>query len=133
MLQRLRNAPETAQTPVVICSIFNDPRLAFSLGATALVTKPVQPRKTFGSAEKSEYYSASASMDSLDFYAPTPPDITDHLADFRVEIVRRAALAVMFVAGAAAWMLMSLDPFPVGGFVILLIFNWLLGSDPASR
>jgi len=45
VLQRLRNAPETAQTPVVICSIFNDPRLAFSLGATALLTKPVNREK----------------------------------------------------------------------------------------
>jgi CheY-like chemotaxis protein len=30
---------------VVICSIFNDPRLAFSLGATALLTKPVSREK----------------------------------------------------------------------------------------
>ncbi len=42
VLQRLRNSPETAQIPVVICSIFNDPRLAYSLGASGLLTKPVK-------------------------------------------------------------------------------------------
>ena len=42
VLQRLRYSPETAQIPVVICSIFNDPKLAYSLGATALLTKPVK-------------------------------------------------------------------------------------------
>lgn len=45
VLQRLRNTPETAAIPVVICSIFNDPKLAYSLGATALLTKPVNREK----------------------------------------------------------------------------------------
>jgi CheY-like chemotaxis protein len=47
VLQRLRNMPETAQIPVVICSIFNDPKLAYSLGATALLTKPVKREELF--------------------------------------------------------------------------------------
>lgn len=42
VLQRLRNIPELAGIPVVICSIFNDPRLAYSLGATAILPKPVK-------------------------------------------------------------------------------------------
>jgi len=45
VLQRLRNTPETVHIPVVICSIFNDPKLAYSLGATALLTKPVNREK----------------------------------------------------------------------------------------
>jgi len=41
VLQRLRNHPATANTPIVICSVFNNPELACSLGASALVPKPV--------------------------------------------------------------------------------------------
>jgi len=41
VLQRLRNHPTTAGTPVIICSVFNNPSLAYSLGASALVPKPV--------------------------------------------------------------------------------------------
>lgn len=40
-LQRLRARPETASIPVVICSIFNDPELAYSLGASLYLPKPV--------------------------------------------------------------------------------------------
>lgn len=41
LLQRLRAAPPTASLPIIICSMLNDPELAFSLGATAVLTKPV--------------------------------------------------------------------------------------------
>lgn len=47
LLQRLRNSPQTALVPVVICSIFNDPKLAYSLGATALLAKPVKRDQLF--------------------------------------------------------------------------------------
>jgi CheY-like chemotaxis protein len=32
LLQRLRTSSQTATTPVIICSVFNDPELAYSLG-----------------------------------------------------------------------------------------------------
>lgn len=41
LLQRLRAIPETAEIPVIICSVFNDPELAFSLGASLFIPKPV--------------------------------------------------------------------------------------------
>lgn len=41
LLQRLRVHPATAHIPIVICSVFNDPELAFSLGASAIIAKPV--------------------------------------------------------------------------------------------
>lgn len=41
-LQRLRANPSTESIPVIICSVFNDPELAYSLGASAFVAKPVQ-------------------------------------------------------------------------------------------
>lgn len=41
LLQRLHNSPETAHIPVVVCSVFNDPELAYSLGATAFLPKPL--------------------------------------------------------------------------------------------
>lgn len=40
LLQRLRNSPKTAHIPVIICSVFNDPELAYSLGATLFLPKP---------------------------------------------------------------------------------------------
>jgi len=39
ILQRLRTQPETSQIPIIICSVFNDPQLAYSLGASAFVLK----------------------------------------------------------------------------------------------
>jgi len=41
LLQRLRVHPSTANIPVVICSVFDDPELALSLGASAFIAKPV--------------------------------------------------------------------------------------------
>ena len=43
-LQRLRGLPHLAETPVIICSVFNDPELAYSLGASANLPKPVSRR-----------------------------------------------------------------------------------------
>jgi CheY-like chemotaxis protein len=41
VLQRLRNHPKTAALPVIVCSVFNDPELAYSLGASSFLSKPV--------------------------------------------------------------------------------------------
>lgn len=41
VLQRLRTRQETQFTPVIICSVINDPELAFALGASQYVAKPV--------------------------------------------------------------------------------------------
>ena len=41
VLQVLRNRAQTACIPVIICSVFNDPDLAESLGASAFLSKPV--------------------------------------------------------------------------------------------
>jgi CheY-like chemotaxis protein len=41
VLQRLRNQPQTAAIPVVIISVFKNPDLAYSLGATHFMSKPV--------------------------------------------------------------------------------------------
>lgn len=41
LLQRLRTAPELAGLPVIICSVINDPELAYSLGATLFLPKPL--------------------------------------------------------------------------------------------
>jgi CheY-like chemotaxis protein len=40
-LQRLRNQPATADTPVIVCSVINNPELAYSLGASLFLPKPV--------------------------------------------------------------------------------------------
>ena len=41
VLQRLRNHPTTANVPVVICSVINNPELAYSLGASLFLSKPI--------------------------------------------------------------------------------------------
>lgn len=41
VLQTIRTRPETAETPVIICSVFNDPELAYALGASHFISKPV--------------------------------------------------------------------------------------------
>ncbi|MBL8133283.1 MAG: response regulator [Anaerolineae bacterium] len=41
LLQRLRNNHRTASIPVIICSVINDPELAYSLGASLFISKPI--------------------------------------------------------------------------------------------
>jgi CheY-like chemotaxis protein len=49
LLQRLRTTPETAHLPVIICSVINDPELAYSLGASYFLPKPIT-RETLAAA-----------------------------------------------------------------------------------
>jgi len=41
ILQTLRSQPQTATIPIIVCSVFNDPELAHSLGATRFHSKPI--------------------------------------------------------------------------------------------
>ncbi|MBK8984968.1 MAG: response regulator [Chloroflexi bacterium] len=41
ILQILRSQPLTATIPIIVCSVFNDPDLAYSLGATRFHAKPI--------------------------------------------------------------------------------------------
>lgn len=41
LLQRLKTMPETAQIPVVVCSVLDQPQLALSLGAQRVLQKPI--------------------------------------------------------------------------------------------
>ena len=60
-------------------------------------------------------------MNSLNLPNFQTPQITNHLLDFRTEIIRRASIAFMFVVGTAVWLVMSLNPFPAWAFLILLV------------
>jgi CheY-like chemotaxis protein len=42
VLQILRNTPATTHIPAVICSLFRNPELAASLGATVYLVKPIR-------------------------------------------------------------------------------------------
>jgi CheY-like chemotaxis protein len=42
LLQRLQSHPRTATIPVIVCSVINNPELAYSLGAALFVPKPVR-------------------------------------------------------------------------------------------
>jgi CheY-like chemotaxis protein/predicted DNA-binding protein (UPF0251 family) len=41
VLQRLRNRPQTAAIPVIMCSVLKSPELAYSLGASLYLSKPI--------------------------------------------------------------------------------------------
>jgi CheY-like chemotaxis protein len=41
VLQRLRNSPLSAEIPVIMCSVLDSPELAYSLGASLFLPKPV--------------------------------------------------------------------------------------------
>lgn len=41
VLQYLNNHPDTKQIPIVLCTVFNDPALAYSLGARKILPKPI--------------------------------------------------------------------------------------------
>jgi CheY-like chemotaxis protein len=41
ILQKLKSDPETHQIPVVVCSVWEQPDLAYSLGANAFLKKPI--------------------------------------------------------------------------------------------
>jgi len=41
VLQRLRNQPQTATIPVIMCSVLKSPELAYSLGASLYLSKPI--------------------------------------------------------------------------------------------
>jgi len=48
LLQRLRAHPQTATIPVIICSVINDPELAYSLGVSLFLPKPVSRDDVLG-------------------------------------------------------------------------------------
>jgi CheY-like chemotaxis protein len=45
VLQRLRHDSQTAHIPIIVCSVINDPGLAYSLGASLFLAKPISRAK----------------------------------------------------------------------------------------
>jgi CheY-like chemotaxis protein/predicted DNA-binding protein (UPF0251 family) len=52
LLQRLRALPATAHIPILVCTVFNDPQLAYSLGASAFLSKPTSREKILESLKE---------------------------------------------------------------------------------
>jgi len=52
ILQRLKAAPETKNTPVIICSVLNEPEIAFTLGASDYLPKPVTQNDLLAKVEQ---------------------------------------------------------------------------------
>jgi CheY-like chemotaxis protein len=44
ILQALQADPETRHIPVIVCSVWDEPELAFSLGAADFLKKPITQR-----------------------------------------------------------------------------------------
>lgn len=51
VLQNLRVDPETAEIPVIVCSVVHDPGLAKALGANACLAKPVSRAQLLGALQ----------------------------------------------------------------------------------
>ena len=54
ILQILQSRPETQSIPVVVCSVFNDPKLAFSLGAAGFISKPIRREQLVEALESAQ-------------------------------------------------------------------------------
>lgn len=52
LLRRFKTEPSTANVPVVICSVLDQPRLALALGAQAVLQKPVSQANLVGTVQK---------------------------------------------------------------------------------
>ena len=52
LLQRLRARPETAHIPILVCTVFNDSQLAYSLGATGFISKPASREQILEALEQ---------------------------------------------------------------------------------
>lgn len=52
LLQRLLVDPDTANIPIIVCSVFNDPNLAYSLGASDFISKPLEREQLLAALRK---------------------------------------------------------------------------------
>jgi CheY-like chemotaxis protein len=52
ILQRLRTEPHTEHIPVIICSVINDPELAYSLNASHVLVKPINQEKLIAALDE---------------------------------------------------------------------------------
>lgn len=52
VLRRLRNYSKTAKIPVIICSVLNNPELAYSLGASLFLPKPISREDVLNALHK---------------------------------------------------------------------------------
>jgi CheY-like chemotaxis protein len=53
-LQRIRTHPAMQHLPIIVCSVFDNPELAYSLGATAILAKPLSPGDFLQTLERLE-------------------------------------------------------------------------------
>jgi len=54
LLQRFHNGAKTADIPIIVCSVFNDPELAHSLGATLFLPKPLSRERFLDALQRLE-------------------------------------------------------------------------------
>lgn len=60
LLQRFRNSAKMADIPIIVCSVFNDPELALSLGATLFLPKPLSRELFLNALQQLELLASDA-------------------------------------------------------------------------
>ncbi len=53
IIKALREHPDTAHTPLVVCSVLEDPKLAEALGASAYLKKPISQGELLSALNRS--------------------------------------------------------------------------------
>jgi len=64
VLQRLKTHPATSSIPVIVCSVINNPDLAWTLGASIFLPKPIRRRDVLSALETLGVVSASGAVHS---------------------------------------------------------------------
>ncbi|MCS7220850.1 MAG: response regulator [Anaerolineae bacterium] len=67
ILQMLHTDPETQHIPIIVCSIWDEPELAFSLGAAEFLKKPITQRDLLAALTRLKLLDTSAEPPPTDF------------------------------------------------------------------
>ena len=132
VLQRLQAHVDTAAIPIVVCSVFNDPELAYSLGASFMIPKPIGQDAVVNRAAQARrdvklpWFPAlprgdkeACVLHAIRADAPMNAGNIANLEDLYRQLAARMTLGLMIASGLVMWWVLPLEPFPAGEFTLL--------------